>query len=410
MKIKTTEWNYGIHYKQSGYNIELFIDIDGDLKFIGTVDLKNNDHEKLTSPVSKIGSALKDIYLGDNEQEIYQELKDFLYKRKLYAENRESPEQQEEPEPEEVKADLSVKTYEDLKEVVVKYLGEKYENAFRKLLVNVVSNWFADTESLYMIILAGANSGKTTLCSCFEYCDSTFHTDNLTPHALDAGGAASDQESWNVLDNTEDKTLITHDLTSLFNDNEKVVHRIHGIFENVYGDHTYRKSSPGFGNKEYGGQMNLIFGITPFVFWDKNNFEKHSKGIRMIHSQRYLYILLPERDQIKDFVEGRILNREMKEEIKLKTAGFIKNLKDNLDNFSVQVDEDVRDMIADEMLDTFEYINRNREKALNLRETFTRRAKQCIMYCKTLCFILGEEKITRDMIKDFCEMLILFDE
>lgn len=301
---------------------------------------------------------------------------------------------EKDPEP------IETKSFSDISNLIAGEMGEDAVQCYKKLLATVVSMWYADTESIYMMVIAMAGSGKSTICDFFQYCrEYSLLLDSITTNALEPGTATKDQEAISTLDLCSDKTLIIHDLTAIFSDSPAKVMKLRGITEAHYGKKDgYRKGSPGPGLRVYGKRLNHIFAVNPQTFFATFPYDKKPIGFKFTSTQRCIYATLEKRDHSADFLSNKEVTTEWKKDIARRTQGFLEYLEKVKGDITIDkplVEQVVEAYFTSLPKDEFNYVD----------GTQTRRYKQCIQFCKALALIDGEEKINESHVKMFGECL-----
>lgn len=287
--------------------------------------------------------------------------------------------------------------YSEIDLEIRKELGDETADTFRDCLCVIVSNLFADTESLFMILLARAGDGKSTVLRLFQKSESVITIDSFTQNAFDPGTAKKDQEAYSILDECAGKTLIIKDLTGIFNDEPGKVRKFKGVMEDIYGEDGYRKGSPGSGIRTFGGKINTIFGVNPHAF-NKKYPSGEMMGYDMIATERYIYGHLPARDHFADFLNGKIWTKEKSDSIAEKVAGFLQNIQYRDIKYDTA-------MIAAAIIGVFKKYD---AENLGWKDgTQTRRLKQCIMFCKASALIDGRKEVNLADVKRFVKLLEL---
>jgi hypothetical protein len=336
-----------------------------------------------------------EAYCEDNRV-LYEKLKSEYDKR-----NEDAPEPV--PEPKKEIRVIPVKNFAEILDTVKKLVGDDLVDIYRICATVIVSMQYADTESLYFIILAPPGSGKSTVVSFFKSCSGLEWTDTTSINGLDPGTANSEQESISLLDIAANKTLAIHDLTAVFSNDQAMVKKIKSVFENIYGEEGFKKQSPGSGLRTYGKRLNLIFGVHPRSFWEKYRGTDQRMGLDLISTERYIYAGIKERDHFSDYIAGKIVTQSEKERIAAITANFL----DNLAPIEIVISTEDRVLITNKISKFFNDLDKKTK--LYKKGTETRRLKQCEMFCKASACLDGRGKINESDVNLYVKCLTLPD-
>ena len=365
----------------------VIIEIDGKDCLLPELEkISSGDLQKIFKTYSKNTNKKPDIWNAfseacSNDPVAFSDLK------QLFLEDCSIKPKYVEPIKKDTSTEKQTISYDELSKMVKPVIGDANIDIYKNIMAIIVSMYYAETESLYGIVLAAAGSGKSTLLEMFESCDNVKSFDNSTMNVMASGTAVEDEEKYSLLDDAADKTLIVHDLTSFFEDDQAKLKNFKGVLENIYGRVGYRKASPGSGIHTYGKRLNLIFGVNPRAFWMTYKGTKQRIGPDLIATERYIYFKVPERDQSSDYRSGRVITKEIKEKLRDDTAKFVNNLQYT----EITISKEDREMIADKIDGYFGSLGKN---VFNWKKnTKTRRYMQCEQFCKSLACIDGRKKI-----------------
>jgi hypothetical protein len=299
------------------------------------------------------------------------------------------------------------KNWNKLQAMITSNMGKEFLEPYKVILATIVSIWYANTESIYLIVLADPGSGKSTLCELFKYTPEIVSVDEATMNAFAAGIANEDSESHSLLDDASNRTLMIHDLTSSFSDDPKKIMKMKGVLENIFGKDGYMKYSPGGGMRKHGSRLNVIFGVTPYYFWQTYPHTKKRMGLDLVATERYIYLTIPDRNHFHDYLHREVITTRKIEVLAEKTAGYIQYLKGKVKRYELSDEE--KETNADYIGRYFKYLKRmERKKNWRSRHgTETRRLKQSEQFCKAMRLIEGTEKIQDEMFETFEKALHL---
>ncbi|TXT64260.1 MAG: hypothetical protein BAJALOKI1v1_590020 [Promethearchaeota archaeon] len=227
-----------------------------------------------------------------------------------------------------------IESWDAFKEELESYIQGRTED-FLFVLSVIVSYWHADKECIYVLLLAPRGSGKSSLLNCFEGCNDVVLMDDWTMESLAPGTAQADQEVKSLLDLTEDKTLLMHDMTTLLRSHPNKVRKQLANFTQSFGKQPLRKFSPSAGKKEFGGGWNGIFGITPRLF--------HMNLTNFINTGRFLVYKLSSIDQAEIIMNQK--NHPDYDSIRKACKSFLAKLKQELPE--IHISDDIRQYIVD---------------------------------------------------------------
>lgn len=352
--------------------------------------------EKKQKPTRLKGAvAAFDAYCDDN-RELYDSLK-----RQYNTANK--PDEIEIIDVDVTDDTPTLTSFSDLESMVKLQCGDDFARIYRIVATIIMSMHYADTESIYFIILAPAGSGKSTVLSLFRLCDATVCIDSATANVLAPGTAREDQETHSLLDDASNKTLIVHDLTSLFSDEQSKIKSVKGVFENIFGKSGYIKPSPGAGLRTYGKRLNLVFGVNPHAFWATYRGSDQYIGLDLITTERYIYHGVSDRDHFADYINGKIVTDKWKTDIAKLTAKYLDNVKP----IEISISNEDRSLIAKHIKCYFDDLDETTRPYKN--GTQTRRIKQCEMFCKASACLDGRGKIDASDVDLFVSCLKLPD-
>ncbi len=392
-RIETLLEDFNFETNSSGVKISC----KGD--YICYLNWADNQHLKIGYPNNPLHKYFKDNY---------KEFEDPDFKTKLIQIIKNSIEEKkvdtlkalkEEKEIKRIKPDISIKKLKQLEIIFNDNLYNRWED-FRLMLYTVVSYFFIKRDCVFLIIINPKGLGKSTLCECLPDSDYVISTDNLTNEALAPGTPNEGDVANSLLDDCEDKTLITHDMSALLSSNEQKKDIFFGIMTNAYGLQPYKKYSPGSGNREYGGGFNFIAGITPSTYY-KNKFRFDDNG-------RFLIYELRDLDQI-EAIKKRMTNPGV-EKIKMAVQGLLFNLNKEKKNMKEEIILPERtNKYIWEFFAIYQYYklvwrswNKDKEnysgdyefKKKYKKDGVARPYNQLIMLCEAKCFVEGRKSIT----------------
>jgi len=292
-----------------------------DFKYI----LEGNKKAKVNNQVETFFATLDDeIDLNECRKEIQAQLRT-SFPTLIEDDN---PEQDAQFEP-----DLSVDSWAHFKERLENLIDGRTED-YKFILSVIASYWFIDEDAdygIYIILLAPKGKGKSALLSSFKNSRQVICIDNLTMEAWAPGNPDPMSSITGIADIVKDHTLLMHDTTSLFGNDEKKLKKILSDFEQSFGKEPFRKGMPGK-VQEFGGGWNGVFGMPPQIF--KNN------RISFLRTSRFLVRELGSIDERKILLEGKSLPN--KKEIRRICCGFLENLHDKATSFQPIIPDEVK--------------------------------------------------------------------
>lgn len=123
-----------------------------------------------------------------------------------------------------IKPDLSVDSWDVFKERLGGCIDGRTED-YKFFLTVIASYWFIEEDAdfgIYIILLAPKGKGKSALLSSFKDSKFVVCLDNLTLESWAPGNPDPSSKIKGVADIVKDHTLLMHDTTSLFGNDEKV--------------------------------------------------------------------------------------------------------------------------------------------------------------------------------------------
>lgn len=309
------------------------------------------------------------------------------------------PKINKEKKAEEVLPDVT--SWDQFETEINKLIRDRSED-FKFVLSVIASYWFiyADDDFCnYFLMLAPKAKGKSALLGGFTSSKEFVEcVDNMTMEAW-APGTVDGKKTVGIADMVEGKTLMIHDVTSLFGNNEDKVKKILYDFEQSFGMEPFRKGMPGAIN-EFGGGWNGIFGIPPMLF-------RNNKLSFLQTSRFFVYQLTPINE--REIIKGSV-NRPKKTEIKKLCKAYLNHLNKNL--VTVSIPPEVTDYIIDFLEVYVEYLKVYRHKGSSCytyhdweSEGIIRRYNQVETLIKARCLVSGNYKPTVQDAKYWLSML-----
>ncbi len=298
--------------------------------------------------------------------------------------------------------DLSVESWETFKERLENCIDGRTED-YKFILTIIVSYWFIEDGAdfcIYVILLAPKGKGKTALLGSFKDSRFVICLDNLTLEAWAPGNPDPSSKIKGVADIVEDHTLLMHDTTSLFGNDEKKLKKILSDFEQSFGKEPFKKGMPGK-IQEFGGGWNGVFGMPPQLFYSNRR--------HFLETSRFLVRELAPIDERKILLEGK--SQLNKKEIRRICSGFLENLHKKVKTVELEIPKEVKQYIVDFLQVYVKWLNvkENSEKSLKYQgyepEGYIRRYNQMIALIKAKLCIEERKTATIEDAKYFLEML-----
>lgn len=351
-----------------------------------------NDHLKITSKQSKFYKALKE--LGKEKLftiELANTLKNEIDKVFSEIEKGLQPKTREE-----VKPNTEIKEWIDLAEIINQNLYNR-EEEFKFIMSCVVSLWFRENDFIFILVVARRGEGKSTILKSFDGSELVYSVDSFSANALAPGTANIGEDRHSLLDESENRNLIVHDMSASLSLPREVKLKVLGEITNSYDEDGLSKFSPGAGNRRYGGVYNFIGGITHRFL--QNNWKDIS------NTGRFLYYKMKELDFEKIIRSELVPN---KTELNAAVKGFLQNLNEeykNLTKDGKKIEFKIYDLGIDMMIDFFKVYEKylqvvwDKDKKelkydpLYHVENPTRRYRQALMLLKAMAFLEGKTKI-----------------
>lgn len=288
-----------------------------------------------------------------------------------------------------------VESWEDFETKLNELIRGRSED-FKFVLSVIVSYWFihADDDFCnYFLILAPKGKGKSALLTSFSKCNDFVEcVDNMTMEAW-APGSVDGKKVIGIADMVQDKTLMIHDVTSLFGNKEEKLKKILWDFEQSFGMEPFRKGMPG-AIQPFGGGWNGIFGIPPMLF--RNN------RLSFLHTSRFfVYQLTPINERNIILSDN---NRPKKSEIRKICSAFINHLNKSV--VDIKIPESVKRYMIDFLEVYVEYLKVYKGEYHNWEsEGIIRRYNQVESLIKARCIVSGIHEPTIEDAKYWLKML-----
>ena len=276
-----------------------------------------------------------------------------------------------------------------------KHIDSRSED-FKFVLSVIVSYWFihADDDFCnYFLMLAPKGKGKSAILTSFSTCmDFVECVDNMTMEAW-APGSVDGNKVLGIADMVQDKTLMIHDVTSLFGSKEEKLKKILFDFEQSFGMEPFRKGMPG-AIQSFGGGWNGIFGIPPMLFGNNR--------LSFLHTSRFfVYQLTPINERSIILKDG---NRPKKSEIRKIVKAFLNHL--NTCVVDIEIPKPVKRYMIDFLEVYVEYLKVYAGKYHNWEsEGIIRRYNQVESLIKARCIVSGVHVPTVEDAKYWLDML-----
>lgn len=362
-----------------------------DFKYI----FEGNKKAKINNQVETFLTTLNnEIDMEECRKEIQSQLKT-SFPTLIEDDNLEQETNQFEP-------DLSVDSWALFKERLENLIDGRTED-YKFILSVIASYWFIDEDAdygIYIILLAPKGKGKSALLSSFKDSRHVICIDNLTMEAWAPGNPDPMSSITGIADIVKDHTLLMHDTTSLFGNDEKKLKKILSDFEQSFGKEPFKKGMPGK-IQEFGGGWNGVFGMPPQIF--KNN------RISFLRTSRFLVRELGSIDERKILLKGK--SHPNKKEIRRICSGFIENLHEKLTSFQPIIPDEVKQYIVDflEIYVKWLKVYGTQGKPMTYHEYesegYIRRYNQILALIKATLLIEGRDTATIEDAKLFLEML-----
>lgn len=394
------EWISGLYYKQEGYNVELFHKLPGiqEPNIIGTVNLKKKEYQKIDDARTTVGKYFKNTFISENQDILIVNLKKHLYKLKIQEDKKKKE------ITELVIPNRNITTWEQLKEVTSDTLFNR-ESEVKIILATIISKWFQKNTSIYLMLIGIPGCGKSTLTDCFDGNEFTLHNDEVTMQSFIPGTTDATQKSSAFLKLISGKTLMTQDLSGILGTDERLIRRFIRFLSAVYGRKVYRKHSPGTGLMILPADFNFIFGITPYVLFDKGmNFDPIKE---IINSQKFLFL----RMDVDVEVENRIIDNDLPEvdlqEVQEAVRGFLKNKEKESKGFQSTITKELTEqwkLKFEEYNEKSKYWNGEYHKN-QADKNRIRLWHEFRSLSTAFCLIEGRKEVNREDIDNFFELL-----
>lgn len=288
---------------------------------------------------------------------------------------------------EEFKYDESIDSWDKLKEIIRTNVVKR-EHTFKIVLATIASQWYADQGAVFLNLIAPRSKGKSSVLKCFPTNEFTMELLDCTLQAFAPGTADEEQTAHSILDECEDKTLIIHDASALLSGKDTKVDKVFEMFKASWGAGAHRKFSPGAGNRSYGGNYNMIMGITPRIY--RKNIENFNT------SGRFLYHKLPPINESEIILSGR--THPNFDRVKEACMGFLHNLHEKVK--PIEINQSFRESANNflQIYRKYQLIWRNSDGELVYHsdwepEGILRRYNQMEMLAKGKALVEGKESI-----------------
>ncbi|MHA2325896.1 MAG: hypothetical protein ACXACB_10880, partial [Promethearchaeota archaeon] len=357
--------------------------------------IRGNKKAKINNQVETFLTTIDD---DADMEECRKEIKSQL-RKSFTSEEDENLEKQEEKK---FKPDLSVDSWDVFKERLESCIDGRTED-YKFILTVIASYWFIEDDAdfgIYVILLAPKGKGKSALLSSFKDSEFVVCMDNLTLESWAPGNPDPSSKIKGVADIVQDHTLLMHDTTSLFGNDEKKLKKILSDFEQSFGKEPYKKGMPGK-IQEFGGGWNGVFGMPPQIF--------KSNRLNFLKTSRFLVRELSPIDERKILLEGKA--QPNKKEIRRICCGFLENLHAKVKSIEIEIPTEVKQYIVDFMQVYVKWLNvyKKREQPLKYYEYepegYIRRFNQIKALVKAKLSIEGRKIATIEDAKYFLGML-----
>jgi len=351
-----------------------------------------NDHVKMTSKRSKFYLGLKQLGKEDLFSiELANGLKKEIEKVFNEIEKQKQPKKREKVEP-----NLLIESWDDLAEVINQNLHDR-EEEFKFIMACVVSLWFRENDFIFVLTVARRGEGKSTILKSFDGSELVYSVDSFSANALAPGTANIGEKRESLLDESENRNLIVHDMSASLSLPREVKLKVLGEITNSYDEDGLSKFSPGAGNRRYGGIYNFIGGIT-YRFLQNNWKDISNTG-------RFLYYKMRELN-FEDIIRSGLVPN--KKELNAAVKGYLINLHEyykELTKDGKKIEFKVYDVGKEMMIDFFKVYERYlqvvwdkdkkdyRYDPLYHVENPNRRYRQALMLLKAMAFLEGKTKI-----------------
>ncbi|MHA1986961.1 MAG: hypothetical protein ACW98D_10010 [Promethearchaeota archaeon] len=301
-----------------------------------------------------------------------------------------------------IEPDLSVDSWEVFKERLESCIDGRNED-YKFVLTVITSYWFIEDDAdfgIYIILLAPKGKGKSALLSSFKDSEFVVCLDNLTLESWAPGNPDPSSKIKGVADIVQNHTLLMHDTTSLFGNDEKKIKKILSDFEQSFGKEPYKKGMPGK-IQEFGGGWNGVFGMPPQIF--------KSNRLNFLKTSRFLVRELSPIDEREILLEGKA--QPDKKEIQKICCGFLKNLHKKVKTVELEIPVEVKHYIVGFLEVYVNWLNVYKKQGEQLKyheyesEGYIRRYNQILTLIKANLFIEGRDTATIEDAKQFLEML-----
>jgi hypothetical protein len=386
--VSQTRDDYKLRYRLRQFPHPIKLE---DFKYI----FEGNKKAKINNQVETFFTTLDDeIDLDECRKEIQAQLRT-SFPTSIEEDKEEHKEKRIEP-------DLSVDSWDIFKERLEEYIDGRTED-YKFILTVITSYWFIDEDAdfgIYVILLAPKGKGKSALLSSFKDSEFVVCLDNLTLESWAPGNPDPSSKIKAVADIVQDHTLLMHDTTSLFGNDEKKIKKILSDFEQSFGKEPYKKGMPGK-IQEFGGGWNGVFGMPPQIF--------NANRLSFLKTSRFLVRELSPIDERKILLEGKA--QPNKREIQKICSGFLENLYKEVNTVELEIPAEVKYFIVEFLQVYVKWLKVYKKQGEPLEyheyesEGYIRRYNQMMVLIKAKLCIEGRKTATIDDAKYFLEML-----
>src|SRR3990167_4390230 len=215
---------------------------------------------------------------------------------------------------------IPVISYAQLKAVFDKWMIVVDEGVIKFIACVIIANKSLDSIPVWAFLVAASGGGKTALMDSLLKVPEYYSLSQLTPNTMLSGYKSKDKEPSLLLQLGSGKTIGFKDFTALLEGNKDAYKEIMGQFREAYDGHMVKRLGTG-DEITWKGKVGFLAGSTPML-------EQRMSMIGAMGERFMSYnIKQPKDKEVKKKIRSNVgKTKQMKEEIQIAMAGYIKGI------------------------------------------------------------------------------------
>lgn len=216
---------------------------------------------------------------------------------------------------------IPVITYPELKAVFDKWMLVIDPGIIKFIACVIIANSKLNSDPVWAFLTAASGGGKTALMDCLLKVPEYYSLSQMTPNTLLSGYKSKDKEPSLLLQLKWGTTIGFKDFTSILDGNKDAYKEIMGQFRDMYDGHMVKRLGTG-DEIPWKGKIGFLAGSTPML-------EQRMSMIGAMGERFMSYrIKQPKNKDLKAKIRANVgKERQMKEEIQIAMAGYIKGIE-----------------------------------------------------------------------------------